>query len=172
MSEAAGRRFVRFDRGSADRIAKTVLTVERMAKPTAGLGYEHPIPGAMGKVFRIGNYTGSWPIDTSKTITPIYGNTATISAYNHFLSLDHGTCSSTVYKCAIAKDGTGWYLVQPEMRTATTILLKSVATTVVLTDVTISFNTANCSIAKTNVTALVVGIGQTATGSYLFIPAC
>jgi hypothetical protein len=163
MGEVAGRRFVRFDRGSADRIAKAVVTVERMATPTTGLGFEHPISGTSGKVFRIGAYTGSWPKDTSKTITPIYGSTATVSAYNHFLSLDHGTCSSTVYKCAIAKDGTGWYLVQPEMRTATTM---------VLTDVTLAFNTTYCSITKTNVTALVVGIGQTATGSYLFIPQC
>jgi hypothetical protein len=62
--------------------------------------------------------------------------------------------------------------VQPEMRTATTIFLKSVSTKVVLTDVTLAFNTTYCSITKTNVTALVVGIGQTATGSYLFIPQC
>lgn len=172
MGEAAGKRFVRFDRGSADRIAGVVSKVERMATPAAALSFEHPIPGAMGKVFRIGTYTGSWPKDTSKTITPIYGSTATISAYNHFVDLQHGTCTSVSYKCAVAKEGTGWYLVQPEMRTATTILLQSVATTVVLTDVSITFNSVNCSIAKTNVTALVVGIGQTATSSYLFIPTC
>jgi len=172
MGEAAGRRFVRFDRGSADRIAKTVLAVERMATPTTGLDYEHPMPIQSSKVFRIGTYAGSWLRDTTKTITPLYGNTATLSAYNHFVDLQHGTCTDTTYKCAIAKDGTGWYLVQPEMRTATAIFLKSVATTQVLTDITLSFNTTNCSIAKTNVTALVVGIGETATGSYLFIPSC
>ena len=129
-------------------------------------------PRAAAKSVRIATYSGNWIKGTTKTVTPITGTTTTISAYNHFVTLDHGTCTSTQWKCAVAKDGTAWNLIQWEYQTATAVFITGVATTQVLTDITLSFNTSNCSITKTNTTAMVTGVGATVTSIYLQIPRC
>ena len=66
-----------------------------------------------GKVFRICTFTGSWAINATKTVT-FKNQTATpntVVATNLFCGLDpSGSCD-----VAIAKDGTAWYLVQPNL---------------------------------------------------------
>ncbi len=147
------------------RVRETVDRVE--AVPIAGgplriqTRFEDGITPAPDGAVRIATYTGDWPKGTNKTVTPLVGDTTTISVLNHFITLAHGTCTSTQWKCAIAQEGT-----------ATAIFLKSVATTQVLTDITLAFNTANCAITKTNTTALVVGVGTTVTSTYVYIPQC
>jgi hypothetical protein len=103
---------VSFTRGAADRIAKVVRTVERGDTSAEGLRFGRP-PSEGGKVFRICTFTGSWPIGSAKTVT-FRNQTSTpntVSAINLFCSLSPpGTCD-----VSIAKDGSAWYLVQPNL---------------------------------------------------------
>jgi len=66
------------------------------------------------KVFRVCTFTGAWAINTDKTVT-FRGVTATpntVIATNLFSTVG-GTASSTK-NCAIARDGTAWYLIAAE----------------------------------------------------------
>lgn len=108
--QAAGNnRFVKFSHGSAQRIAKVVRTVEAGDRNQPGITFDHPMP-ASGKVFRIGTFSGSWSIDSSKTVTFKYQTATpnTASATNLFFDIP----SDGTKNCAIAKDGTAWFLVQ------------------------------------------------------------
>jgi hypothetical protein len=57
--------------------------------------------------FRIATFTGTWPIGGTKTVTFKYGTTATAVATNLFAGV---TATSTV-DCAVATDGTAWFLI-------------------------------------------------------------
>jgi len=165
---------VTFTRPAAERIAKAVRTVEGGNRSSSALEFV-AAPGAPQlKTFRVGTYSGAWPIETDKTVT-FYNQTSTpntVTARNHFVDLQHGTCTATSWKCGIAKDGTAWKLVSWQQNTATAVFVANVTETVVLRDVLISFNTANCSIAKTNVTVSIVVIGTTFTNTMFTLPRC
>ena len=65
------------------------------------------------KVFRVCTFTGSWAINTAKDVTfrGVTTTPNTVSATNLMCGLSPtGTCDVT-----IAKDGTAWYLVQPNL---------------------------------------------------------
>lgn len=65
------------------------------------------------KVFRICTFTGAWNIDTTKTVK-FKGVTATpntVAAQNLFANISGSTSTSVNTPCAIAKDGTAWYLI-------------------------------------------------------------
>ncbi len=69
------------------------------------------MPRRGGDAFRICTFTGTWTIDTEKTLT-FRGVTATpntVAAQNLFATISGGT--ATAIPCAIAKDGTAWYLI-------------------------------------------------------------
>lgn len=112
--QAAGERFVQFSRGAAQRIAKVVRTVEGGNRTQGGLSFDHPMPSQAGRPFRICTFTGAWSINSAKSVT-FYNVTATpntVSVQNVMFplpSLSTTTSSPTV--CAIARDGTAWYLV-------------------------------------------------------------
>jgi hypothetical protein len=103
-----------FLRPDAERIARAVRTVE------AGNRNETPLTfrrvggeGGKEKVFRVCTFTGAWAINASKAIT-FRGVTATpntVSAINLFAVI---ATSSLTRNCAIAKDGTAWYLIAAE----------------------------------------------------------
>jgi hypothetical protein len=102
---------VDFTRGAAERIAAVVRQVEGGNRDGAPLTFgKVDTPG--GKVFRMCTFTGTWAIDTPKTLT-FRGVTATpntVVAYNLFAVITTaGTATST--PCAIAKEGTAWYLI-------------------------------------------------------------
>ena len=59
------------------------------------------------KVFRVCTFTGAWSINGTKTVT-FRGVTATVSAVNLFAAI---SAPSGAANCAIAKDGTAWYLI-------------------------------------------------------------
>ena len=74
------------------------------------------MPRRGGKVFRICTFTGSWSINASKTVT-FKGVTATpntVAVVNLFATINGSTVTSTTLNCAIAKDGTAWYLIASE----------------------------------------------------------
>lgn len=112
--QAAGDRSVTFTRGAAQRIAKAVRIVEGGSREQGGLTFDHPMPGVGGKAFRICTFTGAWAINSAKSVT-FYNVTATpntVSVQNVMFPLPElSTTTSTPTVCAVAKDGTAWYLV-------------------------------------------------------------
>ena len=110
---------VTFTSGAADRIAKVVRTVEAGDRDTGPLTFGARIGGVSGKTFRVCTFTGAWSINATKTVT-FRNQTATpntVAAVNLFYTLpDNGTSD-----CAIAKEGTAWYLVQ-EVHTQVTVI--------------------------------------------------
>lgn len=103
---------VDFTRGAAERIAAVVRIVEQGDRDQSGPSYgriaDSPV---VGKVFRVCTFTGAWSIDTTKTLTfrNVTATPNTVVAYNLFAALSSPTVSTAV--CAIAKDGTAWYLI-------------------------------------------------------------
>jgi hypothetical protein len=106
---SAGTQRVTFTKGAAERIGKVVREVEAGNRDLGPLTFG-PRVGGGGKVFRVCTFTGSWSINASKTVT-FKGSTATVSAINLVCGLNpSGSCD-----VSIAKDGTAWYLVQPNL---------------------------------------------------------
>lgn len=106
--QGAGQQFVKFSRQSAQRIAAAVRHVEQGSRIQPGVEFEHPIPPA--KVFRICTFTGTWSKGDAHTVT-FLNQTSTVSALNLFATV--GTATAT-RNCAVAKDGTAWYLIAAE----------------------------------------------------------
>ena len=101
---------VTFTKGAAERIGKVVREVEAGNRDQGPLTFGPRVGGASGKVFRICTFTGSWSIGASKAVT-FKGSTNTLSVVNLVCGLNpSGSCDVSV-----AKDGTAWYLVQPNL---------------------------------------------------------
>jgi hypothetical protein len=98
---------VTFTRPAAERIAKVVRTVEGGDRDQPGITYGSAPGGVAGKTFRVATFTGEWSINSAKTVT-LHGSTATLSATNLFAAI--ATAAGT-RNCAVAKDGTAWYLI-------------------------------------------------------------
>jgi hypothetical protein len=171
---------VTFTSGAADRIAKVVRAVEGGDRDCGPLTFGARIGGVSGKTFRVGTFTGAWSINDTKTVT-FKNQTATpntVAAVNLFFPFSAATNATT--DCAIAKDGTAWYLIDVPFETATAVFAGSTTTGIVVsstqstsrvTDVTLSatLNTSNCtiSIGKTLVTASTIFVTGTATGVFV-----
>lgn len=102
---------VQFTRESAERIANVVraaeLTPTRGRPLTFDAIHEAGRGGGGGGAFRMATFTGAWSINSAKAVT-LRGSTATLSATNLFAAI--GTSASS-RNCAIARDGTAWYLI-------------------------------------------------------------
>jgi hypothetical protein len=57
--QAAGKSFVSFSRGAAQRIAKTVRTVEQGNRNQPGLTFDHPMPSTPSVSIRFAYYTAT-----------------------------------------------------------------------------------------------------------------
>ncbi|NDD55939.1 hypothetical protein EBZ39_19085, partial [bacterium] len=105
------------------------------------------------RLFRVCTFTGAWAINASKTVT-FKNQTATpntVAAVNLFYTLpDNGTSG-----CAIAKEGTAWYLVQ-EVHTQVTVITGATLSTAGLV-----FTRSTLTVVAT-ATASVQTIGTTA----------
>jgi hypothetical protein len=101
---------VTFTRPAAERIAKVVRTVEAGDRDQAGLTFGNRVTGPSGKAFRVATFTGSWSINGEKVVTFRNQTTTpnTVSAVNLFANIATAASSRN---CAIAKDGTAWYLI-------------------------------------------------------------
>jgi hypothetical protein len=186
---AGNNRFVKFTRPAAQRIAAAVRKVEGGNRDQPPFGFEHPQGIGGAKVFRVCTYTGSWSKGSAKTVTFKYatGTPNTVSATNLFFPITSTATSST--DCAIAKDGTAWFLIDVPLftstavfvgstssgiavqSTATGIAVQSTATSAYVTDISLSasLNTSNCtiSIGKTLTTASSIFITGTATSVFV-----
>jgi hypothetical protein len=122
-----------FDVRSARRIARVVQAVELEPRRASPLTFDPVLEQRRDKPFRVCTYTGAWAINTSNTVTFKNQTTTpnTVSATNLFLPLpENGTRD-----CAVAKDGTAWFLVQAQME------LAHAFTAATLTTSSIEFNT-------------------------------
>lgn len=100
-----------FTRESAERIGRVVRAAELATPSARPLNFER-IDFSRSRVFRVATYTGAWAKGSLKTVT-FFGVTTTpntVSASNIFATL---TATGT-RNCAIAKDGTAWYLIAAE----------------------------------------------------------
>jgi hypothetical protein len=149
-----------FLRPDAERIARAVRTVEAGKRDETPLRFARTVEGGRQKVFRIGTFTGAWSIDAAKTVT-FKNQTATpntVSAVNLFWPVPNGDERD----CAIAKDGTSWYLLVPRMYEA------DAATAAEITTAAIEFKTlpvAALASSGTNVFTLEIADCATATAS-------
>lgn len=178
-----------FTRESAERIGRVVRSAELAAPPARPLTFDRVDLVRNAKLFRVCTYTGAWSIGSSKTVTFKYRTTTpnTVSATNLFFPVTN--TSANARDCAIAKDGTAWFLVDVRLGTATAVFVGSTATSVAvastasavvvsstqstsrLTDVTLSasLNTSACTITigKTLVTASTILVTGTATATVI-----
>jgi hypothetical protein len=97
------------------RTRRVIDVVEGQVTPSGfrtsgGLFEEGP---AEGRVFRICTFTGAWSINSTKTVTFKYQTATpnTVVATN----LVCGLSPTSSCDVSIAKEGTAWYLVQPNL---------------------------------------------------------
>jgi hypothetical protein len=106
----SARDAVQFTRESAERIANVVRAAELTPTRGRAMSFDPVLESPRRRVFRMATFTGAWPISSAKTVT-LRGSTATLSAVNLVCGLNPtGSCDAS-----IAKDGTAWYLVQPNL---------------------------------------------------------
>lgn len=110
---------VDFTRSAAERIANVVRVVEGGDRDGQPLRFGRVPEAAGGKVFRIATFSGSWNIGASKTVTFKYQTTTpnTVSATNLFWPIP----DMSTRDCSIAKDGTAWYLLVPQLDSGTAL---------------------------------------------------
>ena len=101
-----------FLRPDAERIARVVRRVEGM-RETPPLTFAPVLVSSQRKVFRVCTFTGSWATNAAKTVTfrNVTSTPNTVAAINLFASISTASGSRN---CAIAKDGTAWYLIAAE----------------------------------------------------------
>ena len=161
---------VTFTKPAAERIAKVVRAVEGGDRDTGPLTFGNRGVAGNPKLFRVCTFTGAWSINATKTVT-FKNQTATpntVAAVNLFFPFP---APASATDCAIAKDGTAWFLIDVPFETATAIFVGATSSTSVMTDVTLSasLNTSACtiSIGKTLVTTSVTIVSSTFTSTYL-----
>jgi hypothetical protein len=170
---------VTFTKPAAERIAKVVRAVEGGDRDTGPLTFGNRGVSGNPKAFRVATFTGAWAIGDTKTVT-FRNQTATpntVAAVNLFFPFPAPAAATD---CAIAKEGTAWYLIDVPFETATAVFVGSTTTGIVVsstqstsqvTDVTLSatLNTSNCtiSIGKTLVTASTIFVTGTATSVFV-----
>ena len=159
-----------FTRESAERIANVVRAAELSGPVARPLMFERVEQSRQQRLFRVATFTGSWAINATKTVT-LRNQTSTpntVAAVNLFLPVP---APSAATDCAIAKDGTAWYLIDVPFETATAVFVRATSSTSVMTDVTLSasLNTSACtiSIGKTLVTSSVTIVSSTFTSTFL-----
>lgn len=108
---------VDFTRGAAERIARVVRRVETGDRDGKPLTFNR-VPEQPGKVFRTGTFDGTWAknataVVTFRTPTSVTA-VLTAMAYNIFATIGTSTASTATLNCAVAKDGTAWYLIAAE----------------------------------------------------------
>lgn len=99
-------------------IRRTIASVDNNASYNAlSTGDSSPyrpvnVENPENAIFRIGTATGSWSKVSSNTVsvTSPYGS-KDIQATNLFADISGGTAT---YSCAIARQGTAWYLIAAE----------------------------------------------------------
>jgi len=103
---------VQFTRESAERVARVVRQAELSPAAASPLSFRKVFTDNKKSV-RIGTFSGSWPISGTKTVTFKYvtetPNTAMVT------NLVCGLNPAGLCDVSIARDGTSWFLLQPNL---------------------------------------------------------
>jgi hypothetical protein len=153
-----------FTRESAERIANVVRAAELSSPGAKPLSFERADFFKQSKVFRVCTFTGAWPTGVEKVVTFKYQTATpnTASAMNLFYPIAKTAAAGD---CAIAKDGTAWFLVDVPVEEATAIFMSSTVSISV-------FGTGSTSVirfAGTGSTSTITFSGTAATSSITFI---
>jgi hypothetical protein len=143
-----------FDEAAALRIVNTIRKVETGDRAERPLTFDAvPVP-QQRKTFRIATFTGAWSIGATKTVTLKFATAQTAVATNLFATLPAPLASAD---CAIAKEGTAWYLVEFARQTTSV----TVITGVTLSTAGLSFTRAVITVDATATQSVTI-IGTTA----------
>lgn len=97
---------ITFTPATADRIRRSVLFTERFAPPGSPLTFDSLEEGK--KTFRTATFTGAWALNGTIEVRFRANTSQTALAVNLFANI---TASSGARPCAIAREGTSWYLI-------------------------------------------------------------
>lgn len=105
---------VDFTRGAAERIARAVRIIEQGRRDQSGPTFGSVADAPAQKTFRVCTFTGSWSTNQFKTVTfrGVTSTPNTVQAINIFVPFSGS--SAATRNCAIAKEGTAWYLIAAE----------------------------------------------------------
>lgn len=104
--------------GLRDKLREVVRTVDALTLSSRGPDtrtVHQSVPGRQqAGVFRICTFTGSWSKTSTKTVTFKYQTATpnTVVATNLFAEI--GTAAQQTRNCAIAREGTAWFLISAE----------------------------------------------------------
>ena len=114
-----------FLRPDAERIARVVRRVEGMREGSP-LTFGPVLESSQRKVFRICTFAGAWATGSTKTVTFKYQSATpnTVNALNLFFPI---TDTAAAADCAVAKEGTAWYLIDIPFQTATISVVQATA---------------------------------------------
>jgi hypothetical protein len=145
-----------FTRESAERIANVVRAAELAVPQARPLTFDRVEVLKNSKLFRVCTFTGAWEIGSAKEVTFINVTSTpnTASALNLFTNF---TATAATTTCAIAKEGTAWYLVAPSGSSVSTASTQSM-TVSVLTGASLS----GAGLQFTTAEVVVLAVGQTA----------
>jgi hypothetical protein len=96
-----------FDEAAALRIVNTIRKVETGDRAERPLTFD-AVPPTQRKVFRIATFSGAWAVGATKTVTFKFATAQTAVATNLFAAVPAPSGSGD---CAIAKEGTAWFLI-------------------------------------------------------------
>jgi len=99
---------VQFTGEAAKRIANVVRTVEAGPRGVQPVDWGMPRLDTVGSSIRMATYTGGWPIDSDKEVTFLVNTQQTALARNILIELPEPEGDRN---CAVAKDGTAWFLI-------------------------------------------------------------
>ena len=104
---------VSFTRPAAERIGKAVRQVEAGSRDLGPMEWGPRGGAGTSKVFRVCTFTGAWSINSAKTVT--FRNVTSTPNTASVMNLVCGLSPAGSCDVSIAKDGTAWYLVQPNL---------------------------------------------------------
>jgi len=173
-----------FTRESAERIANVVRAAELSSPGAKPLSFAREDFFRNRKIFRIATFAGAWPTGVEKIVTFKYQTQTpnTASALNLFFPVSN---TATSGDCAIAKDGTAWFLVDVPLEEATAVFMSRTASitvfgtgstsvirfigtgatqaTTYVTGISASLNTSSCAITVSAATATATSFSMAGT---------
>lgn len=104
--------------GLKEKLRETIYRVDEIVRVESGDGspavHQEMMRGGRRAGFKICTFTGSWFKGTEKTVTFKFKTTEPNTARATNLFADITSTSSNLRNCAIAKDGTAWFLIAAE----------------------------------------------------------
>lgn len=142
-----------FTRESAQRIGRVVRAAELASPAARPLTFAREDFFRDAKIFRIATYTGAWPTATDKIVTfkNVTNTPNTASVTNLFFPVTNSS-TVTLRNCAIAKEGTSWYLIDVRFQTASAVFASASAVGTVFgtgsTAITRTFGTGSTAVIR------------------------